>query len=183
MKRCDWCEGNDLQIEYHDKEWGIPVYEDLVHFEFLVLESMQSGLSWQTILMKRENFRAAFDQFNYNVIAQYDELKIEELLKNKGIIRYRKKIESVISNANAFIAIQKEYGSFNEYIWQFTNKKIVVNQYKALKEVPSKTVLSDLISLDLKKKGFKFLGSVTVYAYLQAIGIIDDHLDSCFRKI
>ncbi|SEK18779.1 DNA-3-methyladenine glycosylase I [Carnobacterium iners] len=183
MKRCDWCEGNNLQIEYHDKEWGVPVYEDRIHFEFLLLESMQSGLSWQTILMKRENFRAAFDQFDYNLIAQYDELKIAALLKNEGIIRYRKKIESVINNAHAFIAIQKEFGSFNQYIWQFTNRKIIVNRYQASKEVPSKTELSDLISYDLKKKGFKFLGSITVYAYLQAVGIIDNHLDSCFKKV
>ncbi|WP_414839112.1 DNA-3-methyladenine glycosylase I [Carnobacterium sp. TMP28] len=182
MKRCDWCEGNDLQQDYHDKEWGVPVHEDHIHFEFLLLESMQSGLSWQTILMKRENFRTAFDQFDYNLIAQYDELKIVELLKNEGIIRYRKKIESVINNATAFIAIQEEYGRFNEYIWQFTNKKIVVNHYKTGEEIPSKTVLSDFISLDLKKKGFKFLGSITVYAYLQAVGIIDDHLDCCFKK-
>jgi DNA-3-methyladenine glycosylase I len=182
VKRCGWCEGNELQMDYHDKEWGVPVNTDSLHFEFLVLESMQSGLSWQTILMKRENFRVAFDQFDYKKIAKYDEAKIEELLSNEGIIRYRKKIESVITNATAFMEIQKEFGRFNQYIWHFTDNETLVNHYKTSKEVPSKTELSDIISKDLKKRGFKFLGSVTVYAYLQAVGIVDDHIDSCFRK-
>lgn len=182
MKRCDWCDGNALQMNYHDNEWGIPVNTDSVHFEFLVLESMQSGLSWQTILMKRENFRVAFDQFDYKKIAEYDKAKIEELMNNDGIIRYRKKIESVIINATAFMKIQKDFGSFNQYIWQFTDNETIVNHYKASKEVPSKTELSDIISKDLKKRGFKFLGPVSIYSFLQAVGIVDDHIDSCFRK-
>lgn len=182
MKRCDWCEGNDLQIAYHDKEWGVPVYTDSLHFEFLVLELMQSGLSWQTILTKRDNFKEAFDQFNYKKIAQYDEAKIQELLSNEGIIRYRKKIESVVTNAAAFMKIQQDLGSFNHYIWRFTDNKIIVNHYKSSTEVPSKTELSDSISKDLKERGFKFLGPVTVYSYLQAVGVIDDHLDTCFKK-
>lgn len=183
MNRCDWCEGNNLQIAYHDKEWGVPAYSDRIHFEFLVLELMQSGLSWQTILMKRENFREAFDQFDYNKIATYDDIKIEALMGNEGIIRYRKKIESVIMNAAAFMEIQKNFGSFNHYIWHFTDNKTVVNHYKTATEVPSKTELSDLISKDLKERGFKFLGAVTVYSYLQAVGIVDDHLDKCFKKM
>lgn len=169
-------------MDYHDNEWGVPVNTDSVHFEFLVLESMQSGLSWQIILTKRENFRVAFDNFNYKKIAQYDEAKIEELLQNRGIIRYRKKIESVITNAVAFMEIQKDYGSFDHYIWHFTDNKTIINHYKTLKEVPVKSELSDIISKDLKKKGFKFLGPVTIYSYLQAIGVLDDHLDSCFKK-
>ncbi|WP_211249872.1 DNA-3-methyladenine glycosylase I [Carnobacterium funditum] len=182
LKRCDWCEGNELQLNYHDNEWGVPVYTDRLHFEFLLLESMQSGLSWNTILMKRKNFRLAFDQFDYLKIAEYNETNIAELLINEGIIRHRKKIESAINNANKFIDIQKEYGSFNYYIWSFTDHKTIMNHYKTTKEVPSQTNLSDLISKDLRKKGFKFLGPVTVYSYLQAVGIIDDHLDSCFKK-
>ena len=182
MKRCDWCEGNEIYMEYHDKEWGVPVYEDNIHFEFLVLESMQAGLSWITILKKRENFRLAFDNFDYEKIAEYDEEKIEELLDNEGIIRNRMKIEAAINNANRFIEIQKEFASFNKYIWEFTDNKIIVNNYKDIKEVPSKTELSNLISKDLKKRGFKFLGPVIMYSYLQAVGIIDDHIDSCFRR-
>lgn len=182
MKRCDWCEGNEIYIEYHDKEWGVPVCEDNIHFEFLVLESMQAGLSWITILKKRENFRLAFDNFDYKKIAEYDEEKIEELLNNEGIIRNRMKIESAINNANRFIEIQKKCGSFNRYIWEFTDNKIIINNYKDIKEVPSKTELSNLISDDLKKWGFKFLGPVIIYSYLQAVGIIDDHIDSCFRR-
>lgn len=182
MKRCDWCEGNKLLTDYHDKEWGVPAHADKTHFEFLLLELMQAGLSWQTILNKRENFSLAFDDFNYKKIAHYDEDKIEELLNNEGIIRYLKKIESVINNANKFMAIQKEYGSFNSYIWSFTDYKPIINHYETTKEVPAKTELSDLISKDLKKRGFKFLGPVSVYSYLQAVGIINDHIDSCFKR-
>lgn len=182
MKRCDWAEGSKLYMGYHDKEWGVPVHDDNIHFEFLVLESMQAGLSWITILKKRENFRLAFDNFDYKKIAEYNEEKIEELLNNEGIIRYRRKIEAAINNANKFIEIQNEFGSFDNYIWNSTDNKIIINHYENIKEVPAKTVLSDLISKDLKKRGFKFLGSVTIYSYLQAVGIIDDHIDSCFRK-
>ena len=182
MIRCDWCKGNKLLTNYHDSEWGVPVYTDTVHFEFLLLELMQAGLSWQTILNKRENFSLAFDNFDYKKIVYYDENKIEELLNNEGIIRYRKKIESVINNAKMFVDIQKEFGSFNTYIWSFTDHKRIINHYDSTKEIPAKTELSHLISKDLKKRGFKFLGPVIVYSYLQAVGIIDDHIDSCFKR-
>ncbi|WP_130808043.1 DNA-3-methyladenine glycosylase I [Senegalia massiliensis] len=182
MKRCDWAEGSKLYMDYHDKEWGVPVYEDKVHFEFLLLELMQAGLSFITILRKRENFRKAFYNFNYKKIANYDEEKIEELLNDKGIIRHKRKIKALINNANKFIEIQNEFNSFNNYIWSFTNNKVIVNNYKNINEVPSKSSLSDLISNDLKKRGFKFVGSITIYSYLQAIGIIDDHINSCFKK-
>ncbi|MBS4536402.1 DNA-3-methyladenine glycosylase I [Clostridium sp. D2Q-14] len=182
MERCDWCKGNELYIKYHDEEWGVPVHDDRVHFEFLVLESMQAGLSWITILKKRENFREAFDNFDYEKIATYDEDKIEELLNNKGIIRNRRKIKAAINNANEFIKIIEEFGSFDKYIWKFTNNNRIINYYKEISEVPAKSDLSDTISKDLKKRGFKFLGSIIIYSYLQAIGIIDDHKDSCYRK-
>ena len=182
MIRCDWCKGNKLLTNYHDSEWGVPVYTDTVHFEFLLLELMQAGLSWQTILNKRENFSLAFDNFDYKKIVHYDENKIQELLNNEGIIRYRKKIESVINNAKIFLDIQKEFGSFNTYIWSFTNYKRIINHYDSTKEIPAKTELSHLISKDLKKRGFTFLGPVIVYSYLQAVGIIDDHIDSCFKR-
>lgn len=182
MQRCDWAEGSKLYMDYHDKEWGVPVFEDKVHFEFLLLELMQAGLSFITILQKRENFRKAFDNFNYKKIAKYDGEKIEELLNNKGIIRYKRKIEAAINNANKFIEIQNEFNSFNNYIWSFTNNEVIVNNYKNINEVPSKSSLSDLISKDLKERGFKFVGSITIYSYLQAVGIIDDHINSCFKK-
>lgn len=183
MDRCDWCKGNKLYMEYHDKEWGVPVYDDRVHFEFLLLESMQAGLSWLTILKKRENFRTAFDKFDYKKIAKYDGQKIEELLSNEGIIRHRTKIKSAINNASRFIEIKEEFGSFNTYIWGFTDNKIIVNHYKDIEEVPSKTDLSETVSKDLKKRGFKFLGPVIIYSFLQAVGIVDDHIDNCFRKM
>ncbi|MGL4510218.1 DNA-3-methyladenine glycosylase I [Cetobacterium sp.] len=179
MIRCPWCESSDLYRKYHDEEWGKPVYDDRTHFEFLVLESAQSGLSWITILKKRENYRAEYDNFNPNIVALYDENKILKMLENPGIVRYRKKIESSISNAKEFLKIQKEFGSFNEYIWSFTEKKIIKNNWTTLSEVPAKTELSDTIAKDLKKRGFKFLGSTTVYSYLQAVGIINDHLLEC----
>ena len=179
MIRCPWCESSDLYRKYHDEEWGKPVYDDRTHFEFLVLESAQSGLSWITILKKRENYRVEYDNFNPNIVALYDENKILKMLENPGIVRYRKKIESSISNAKEFLKIQKEFGSFNEYIWSFTEKKIIKNNWTTLSEVPAKTELSDTIAKDLKKRGFKFLGSTTVYSYLQAIGIVNDHLLEC----
>ena len=179
MKRCPWCESSDLYRKYHDEEWGKPVYDDRTHFEFLVLESAQSGLSWITILKKRENYRVEYDNFNPDIVALYDEDKILKMLENPGIVRYRKKIESSISNAKEFLKIQKEFGSFNEYIWSFTEKKIIKNNWTTLSEVPAKTELSDTIAKDLKKRGFKFLGSTTVYSYLQAIGIVNDHLLEC----
>ncbi|MGL5279095.1 MAG: DNA-3-methyladenine glycosylase I [Cetobacterium sp.] len=179
MIRCPWCESSDLYRKYHDEEWGKAVYDDRTHFEFLVLESAQSGLSWITILKKRENYRIEYDNFNPNIVALYDENKILKMLENPGIVRYRKKIESSINNAKEFLKIQKEFGSFNEYIWSFTEKKIIKNNWKTLSDVPSKTELSDTIAKDLKKRGFKFLGSTTVYSYLQAVGIVNDHLLQC----
>lgn len=179
MIRCPWCESSDLYRKYHDEEWGKPVYDDRIHFEFLVLESAQSGLSWITILKKRENYRVEYDNFNPNIVALYDENKILKMLENPGIVRYRKKIESSISNAKEFLKVQKEFGSFNEYIWSFTEKKIIKNNWSSLSEVPAKTDLSDMIAKDLKKRGFKFLGSTTVYSYLQAVGIVNDHLLEC----
>ncbi|MBS4538747.1 DNA-3-methyladenine glycosylase I [Clostridium sp. D2Q-11] len=182
MNRCDWCKGDDLYIKYHDEEWGVPVHDDRKHFEFLMLESMQAGLSWITILRKRENFRKAFDDFDYEKISTYDENKIQELLNNEGIIRYRRKIEATINNANRFMEIQKEYGSFDKYIWGFSDNEVIMNNYDNISEVPPKSDLSDRVSKDLKKKGFKFVGSVTIYAHLQAIGVINDHINSCFKK-
>lgn len=179
MVRCPWCESSDLYRKYHDEEWGKPVYDDRTHFEFLVLESAQSGLSWITILKKRENYRVEYENFNPDVVALYNEDKILKMLENPGIVRYRKKIESSINNAKEFLKIQKEFGSFNEYIWSFTEKKIIKNSWITLNEVPAKTELSDTIAKDLKKRGFKFLGSTTVYSYLQAVGIVNDHLVEC----
>lgn len=182
MERCDWCLGDELYIKYHDEEWGVPVHDDRTHFEFLVLESMQSGLSWLTILRKRENFRRAFAGFDPAKVAEYDEAKIAELLQNPGIIRNRRKIEAAINNAQRFLEIQREFGSFDKYIWGFTNGEIITNHYKSISEIPATSPLSDEISKDLKKRGFKFLGSVTIYAHLQATGIINDHINKCFRK-
>jgi len=180
--RCAWCEKDDLYRTYHDQEWGVPVYEDQKLFEFLILETFQAGLSWHTILKKRENFREAFDNFDYKKIAQYTEDKIEELLQNAGIIRYRLKIESAITNAKAFMKVQEEFGSFSNYIWKFTDGKPIVNNPKTLKDIPATTPLSDAISKDLKKRGFKFVGSTTVYAHMQATGMVNDHLEDCWRR-
>jgi DNA-3-methyladenine glycosylase I len=180
--RCGWCLSSDLYKEYHDNEWGTPVYDDATLFEFLILETFQAGLSWITILNKRENFRAAFDQFDYKIIAQYSEEKVQELLQNAGIIRHRLKIHSAISNAIAFMKVQEEFGSFSKYIWNFTNGKPIINSPKTLKEVPATTPLSDSISKDLKKRGFKFVGSTVIYAYLQATGIVNDHLTDCWKR-
>lgn len=180
--RCSWCLSSELYKEYHDQEWGTPVYDDATLFEFLILETFQAGLSWITILNKRENFRAAFDQFDYKIIAQYSEGKVQELLQNAGIIRHRLKIHSAISNAIAFMKVQEEFGSFSKYIWNFTNGKPIINSPKTLKEVPATTPLSDSISKDLKKRGFKFVGSTVIYAYLQATGIVNDHLTDCWKR-
>ena len=180
-KRC-WWPGNDpLYIEYHDKEWGVPVYDDNKLFEFLILETFQAGLSWITILRKRENFRKAFDGFDYKIIARYGDNKISELLTNAGIIRNRLKILATKANAIAFMLVQEEYGSFSKYIWSFTEGKPVVNNYKKMEDIPSKTELSDLISKDLKKRGFKFIGSTVIYAHMQATGMVNDHCTDCFR--
>ncbi|WP_432222375.1 DNA-3-methyladenine glycosylase I [Flavobacterium sp. TMP13] len=180
--RCGWCLSSDLYKKYHDEEWGTPVYDEETLFEFLILETFQAGLSWITILNKRENFRVAFDHFDYQKIALYEDSKIEELLQDAGIIRNKLKIYSAVTNAQAFIKIQEELGSFSNYIWQFTNAKTVDNRPKTLKEVPATTLLSDAISKDLKKRGFKFVGSTVVYAYLQATGIINDHILDCWTR-
>ncbi|MBE6823687.1 MAG: DNA-3-methyladenine glycosylase I [Ruminococcaceae bacterium] len=182
MNRCEWCTSDELYIKYHDEEWGVPVHDDRKQFEFLVLESAQAGLSWLTILKKRENYRAAYDNFDPVKVAAYDDKKIEELLSNPGIIRNRRKIESSINNARCFLEVQKEFGSFDKYIWKFVDYQPVINHYQNISEIPATSSLSDIISKDLKARGFRFLGSIVVYSHLQAIGIINDHIDSCFRK-
>lgn len=177
--RCPWCQSDDLYIKYHDEEWGKPVHLDKIHFEFLVLESAQSGLSWITILKKRENYRSEYLDFDAEKVALYGEDRVLEMLNNPGIIRNRKKIEASINNAREFLKIQNEFGSFDRYIWSFTENKTIKNTWSALEEIPSKTELSDKIAKDLKGRGFKFLGSTTIYSYLQAVGIINDHLSTC----
>ena len=181
--RCAWCEKDDLYRDYHDNEWGKPVYDDDKLFEFLILETFQAGLSWYTILKKRENFRRAFDNFDYKKVAQYDEEKVQELLQDAGIIRNQLKIRGTISNAIAFMEVQKEFGSFSKYIWNFTDGKPIENNRKSLREVPSTTPLSDSISKDLKKRGFKFVGSTVVYAHMQATGMVNDHLVDCWTQL
>jgi DNA-3-methyladenine glycosylase I len=181
MTRCPWCGDDELYIRYHDEEWGVPVHDDIKHFEFLVLESAQAGLSWITILRKRENYRIAYDNFRPLLVSKYDEKKIEELMNNPGIVRNRRKIEASINNARRFIELQKEFGSFDQYIWRFVDYKPVVNGWQDISEVPAKTRLSDEISKDLKNRGFSFVGSTIVYSHLQAVGIVNDHIASCFR--
>lgn len=180
--RCKWCVGIDIYEKYHDQEWGVPVYDDQKLFEFLILETFQAGLSWITILKKRENFRIAFDAFDYKKIASYSEDKIQELLQDTGIIRNQLKIRSAVSNAIAFMQVQQEFGTFSDYIWKFTDGKPIVNNPKTLKDVPATTALSDAISKDLKKRGFKFVGSTVVYAHMQATGMINDHIEECWTK-
>ncbi|WP_431472605.1 DNA-3-methyladenine glycosylase I [Nonlabens sp. SCSIO 43208] len=179
--KCGWCIGDELYELYHDTEWGVPVYDDKTLFEFLILECMQAGLSWITILRKRENYRQALDQFDYYKIAQYDNQKKQELLQNPGIIRNKLKVNAIVTNAQAFINTQQEFGSFSHYIWSFVDNQPVKNAVSDYKEAPANTKLSDQISKDLKKRGFKFVGSTIVYAYLQACGIVNDHETSCFR--
>lgn len=179
MKRCDWVTNEEIYIKYHDEEWGVPIYDEQMLFEFLILEGAQAGLSWITILKKRENYRKAFDNFDVKKVANYNEEKIEELLNNTGIVRNKLKIRAAINNANRYIEIQKEFGSFKNYIWSFANEKQIKNKWKNIKEVPTRTELSDKISNDLKKRGFKFVGTTIIYAYLQAIGVVNDHLITC----
>jgi len=179
--RCSWCGTDPLMVDYHDKEWGTPVHDDKKLFEFLILEGAQAGLSWTTVLRKRENYRKAFDNFDPKKVSSYNDKKINELLKDEGIIRNKLKINSAIRNAKVFLDIQKEFGSFNRYIWSFTNSKPVKNNFKVLKDIPAKTDLSDKISLDLKKRGMNFVGSTIIYAFMQAVGIVDDHIKPCFR--
>ena len=180
-QRCAWCGDDPLYIAYHDTEWGVPVYDDQTLFEFLLLETFQAGLSWITILRKRENFREAFDGFNYKKIAQYNQNKIDSLLTNTGIIRNKLKVKSAVSNAQSFMKVQEEFGSFSTYIWGFVDGKPIQNELKSLKNAPANTPLSDTISKDLKKRGFKFVGSTVVYAHMQATGMVNDHVTSCFR--
>lgn len=179
--RCPWPANDHLYIKYHDKEWGVPVHNDKKLFEFLLLEGFQAGLSWRTILYKRQNFRKAFDNFDYNKVANYDKRKINSLMKDAGIIRNKLKINSAVSNAKAFIDVRKEFGTFNKYIWGFVNGKPIKNNFRSLKELPARTELSDLISKDLKKRGFNFVGSTIIYAHMQATGMVNDHLVDCFR--
>jgi DNA-3-methyladenine glycosylase I len=180
MNRCGWAK-NDLAIRYHDTEWGVPEHDDQKLFEFVVLEGAQAGLSWDTILRKREAYREAFDNFDVNKVARYTDRRVEKLLQNAGLIRNRLKIKSAINNARAFIAVQEEFGSFDRYIWSFVDGKPIVNRWHDLSQVPARTELSDLISRDLKSRGFTFMGSTIVYAHMQATGMVNDHLVSCFR--
>ncbi|HIE45009.1 MAG TPA: DNA-3-methyladenine glycosylase I [Flavobacteriaceae bacterium] len=179
--RCFWVGKDPLYIEYHDTEWGVPVYDDDKLFEFLILETFQAGLSWITVLKKRENFRKALDNFDYQKIAKYGEDKYESLLQDAGIIRNKLKIRATISNAKAFMEVQKEFGSFSTYIWNFTNGKPIKNKFEKREDVPAATKLSDKISKDLKKRGFKFVGSTVLYAHMQATGMVNDHTTDCFR--
>ena len=180
--KCDWCLGKFPEYEqYHDEEWGVPVHDDLKHFEFLILEGAQAGLSWATILKKREGYRNAFKGFDPQRVAELNKQEIESLYDNPQIIRNRQKINAAINNAKKFLEVQKELGSFDKYIWQFTDGKPIINQWKEMKEIPPSTSLSDTISKDLKSRGFKFVGSTIIYAHLQACGIVNDHLVNCFR--
>lgn len=178
--RCGWAK-NELAIHYHDTEWGVPQHDDRKLFEFLILEGAQAGLSWDTILRKRENYRKAFDNFDAEKIAVYDDRKCAELLQNEGIVRNRLKIASTVQNAREFLKIKEEFGSFDSYIWQFVGGKPVVNNWENLSEIPAKTEISDAMSKDLKKRGFNFVGSTIMYAFMQACGLVNDHLVSCFR--
>jgi DNA-3-methyladenine glycosylase I len=180
--RCPWAGSELIYQEYHDREWGVPSHDDRHLFEMLILEGAQAGLSWITILKKREGYRKAFDYFDVQKVSKYNARKVEALMKNPAIVRNRLKIESTIQNAKMFINVQQEFGSFDKYLWQFVNGKPIVNQWKTLKDFPPKTQLSDTISKDLLKRGFKFVGSTIIYAYMQAVGLVNDHTVDCFRK-
>lgn len=182
MKRCAWCENTfEAYEEYHDTEWGVPVHDDRIHFEFLILEGAQAGLSWSTVLKKRAGYREAFANFDPQVVAQFSEEKQERLLENPNIIRNRLKVKSAVENAKAFLKVQEEFGSFDPYIWSFVNQQPIVNEWKNLEEVPARTDVSDAMSKDLKKRGFNFVGSTIMYAYMQACGLVNDHTTDCFR--
>lgn len=181
IRRCDWAGSDPLNISYHDNEWGVPVYDDRKLFEFLILEGMQAGLSWLTILKKRENFRKAFDNFDPVKISRYDQTKQEKLLQNERIIRNRLKINAVVKNATAFLKIQEEYGSFSKYIWEFTGGKPLTNRWQNVNDIPARTTESDKMSTDLKKRGFTFVGSTICYAFMQAVGMVNDHITDCYR--
>ena len=181
IKRCNWSVNDPLYIKYHDKEWGVPVHNDKKLFEMIVLDGAQAGLSWLTILKKRENYRKAFDNFDPKKVAKYDKRKIAQLLKNDGIVRNRLKIESAVTNAKAFLKVKDEFGTFDKYIWKFVNGKTIINSWKTLKEIPAFTGESDAMSKDLKSRGFKFVGSTICYAFMQAAGLVNDHTIDCFR--
>ncbi len=181
--RCAWVnESNKLYVQYHDEQWGVPVHDDQMLFEMLVLEGAQAGLSWETVLKKRENYKKAFNNFDPNKVAQYNQIKVEELMQNAGIIRNRLKIQSAIRNAKIFLDIQKEFDSFNTYIWSFVNNKPIINNPKSLSDIPTQTPLSEQISKDLKSRGMNFIGPTIIYAYMQAIGMVDDHEVRCFKN-
>ena len=182
-KSCTWSEkgSSELYIDYHDKEWGVPVHDDRTHFEFLVLEGAQAGLSWSTILNKREGYRKAFDRFDPQKVARFTDKKIAKLLENPGIVRNRLKVQSAVRNARAFLEIQKEFGSFDAYVWPFVGGKPRVNRRRGMSDIPARTPLSDALSKDLKQRGFNFVGSTIIYAHMQAIGMVNDHVVSCFR--
>lgn len=183
IERCGWPEGDELMLKYHDEEWGVPLHDDNKLFEFMVLDAFQAGLSWRIVLRKRAGFRKAFDNFNPKKIAKYDSNKIDKLLNDEGIIRNKLKIAATIANAKAFLEVQKEFGSFDKYIWQFTNYRTIKNKYKTMKDVPATSPESDAMSMDLRKRGFKFVGSTICYAFMQAAGMVNDHKISCFRYI
>lgn len=180
-ERCAWVNSDPLYLKYHDTEWGVPIYDDRMLFEFLILEGMQAGLSWYTVLKKRENYRRCFKKFNATSIAKYDQAKVEELMENPGIIRNKLKINATIANAKAFLHVKKEWGSFSDYIWHFVDEKPIINHWKSIKQVPATTSISDNLSKDLKKRGFKFIGSTICYAFMQAVGMVNDHTVNCFR--
>lgn len=180
--RCDWCENTfDEYVAYHDQEWGVPVHDDKIQFEFLILEGAQAGLSWSTILKRREGYRKAFADFDVEKVARFDEQKIQELLENPGIIRNTLKVRSAVTNAQKFIQLKEEYGSFDQYIWAFVDGEPVVNHWESMSEVPASTETSHKLGKDLKNRGFKFVGSTIMYAHMQAVGMVNDHLVSCFR--
>jgi DNA-3-methyladenine glycosylase I len=181
MDRCPWAGDDPLYLNYHDNEWGVPVHDDRKHFEFLVLESAQAGLSWITILRRRENYRTAYSNFDPRAVSNFKEADITKMLNNPGIIRNRKKIETSVNNAKRFLEIKEEYGSFDSYLWGFIGGKPVVNRLKSVSEIPAKTELSEKISSNLKNRGFKFIGPTIIYAHLQAVGLVNDHIVSCFR--
>lgn len=180
-KRCEWCGTEPIYVGYHDKEWGVPVHDDRMHFEMIILDGAQAGLNWITILKRRESYREAFDNFDVLKVSKYSEKKIEKLLKDPGIIRNRLKVKSTVQNAKSFLKIQKEFGSFDQYIWQFVDHKTTENKWKKISDVPAKTAQSDAMSKDLKKRGFSFVGSTICYAYMQAAGMVNDHTKDCFR--
>mgnify|MGYP000883693207 CR=1 FL=1 len=183
LKRCDWAGEDELYCRYHDEEWGIPVHDDQKLFEMLILEGAQAGLSWITILRKRENYRRAFDGFDIDKILVYDDIKVNALMQDAGIVRNRLKIQSVIINAKAFRVVQEEYSSFDSFLWSYVDGTPIINHWSEVSEIPAKTELSDQISKDLNKRGFKFVGSTIIYAFMQAVGMVNDHTATCFLKI